>query len=114
MNMRVRSEILVQALIRRVAAEGGFAAVLHRGDAGAGAIVIQTIEPPDRQTGLFERIPDFAGGYRLEPIAAQYCGDSGKIAQYLERRLRSDPDLWLVELDVANAQQLAAEMLISG
>jgi hypothetical protein len=40
--------------------------------------------------------------------------DFSDLTQYMERRLRSDPDVWFVELDVAQGEQLAAELLCAG
>ena len=114
MTSRLQSRILVQALVRRVHQEAGFAAVIYRGDDVAGAIMVQVAQSENGETPLFERIPDMAGGYRLEPIATQYWGDIDKLIQYIDRRRASDRDLWLVELDVANAQQLAVEILSAG
>jgi hypothetical protein len=110
MTARITSQILVQALIRRTQAEGGFAAVLHKGDAIAGTILVQTIGA-DRQAQLLERVSDFAGGYDLLPIATQSGGDPAALTQYIDRRIRSDPDIWIVELDVPNAERLAADIL---
>lgn len=113
MSERLRSGLLVQALIRRTEAEGGFAAVLHIGDGISGAILVQC---PDegRRPRLFERIPDFSTGYRLGAIATSSWGNETEIAQYIDRRRRSDPDLWVVELDVPNGEQLAAAILTDG
>lgn len=113
MTVRTSSLLLIQALIRRTHAEGGFAAVLHKGDAVAGAIVVQTFGA-EQQIQLFERVPDFSKGYQLLPVATQSWGKSDEITQYLERRLRSDPDLWIIELDVSNAEHLAAAILAEG
>lgn len=111
MSARASSRLLVQALIRKTQSEGGFAAVLHSGDEIAGSIMVQTVGP-DRKTMLLERMPDFFKNYVLAPVAAQYWGDPGELAQYVGRRVRSDPDLWVIELDVANAERLAAAILI--
>lgn len=110
MTVRATSLLLVQALIRRTHAQGGFAAVLHKGDAVAGAILVQ-IPGAEQQIRLFERVQDFSKGYQILPAATAAWDDERAIAQYLERRLRSDPDLWIIELDVANAEQLAAAIL---
>jgi len=110
---RATSLLLIQALIRRTHADGGFAAVLHKGDAVAGAILIQT-RGAEQKIQLFERVSDLSKGYRILPAAPQSWGNSTELAQYLERRLRSDPDLWVIELDVANAEQLAAAILTEG
>jgi hypothetical protein len=102
--------MLVGALIRRTQAAGGFATILRKGDAISGVILLQTMLRGS-ETGLFERIPDLDGGYRLVPCAAQYWGDSQAVAHYIERRVRSDRDIWLVELDIADAEQFAAQSL---
>ncbi|MEO8722047.1 MAG: DUF1491 family protein [Sphingobium sp.] len=99
--------MLVGALIRRAQTAGGFATVLRKGDQISGAILLQTMLRGN-ETGLFERIPDLAEGYRLGPCGAQYWGDPQALAQYIERRIRSDSDLWLIELDIADAEQFAA------
>lgn len=113
MSGRIKSQLLVQALIRQVNAQGGFAVVIHKGDADTGAILVQIYAGSGRDICLFERIPDFSGGYRLERVATQYCDDPAALAQYIDRRLRSDPDLWIIELDVADGQQFAEEILTS-
>ena len=40
MNIRLASSVLVTALIRKAEAEGGFGAVLAKGDASAGSILV--------------------------------------------------------------------------
>lgn len=110
MTVRATSLLLVQALIRRTHAAGGFAVVLHKGDAVAGAILVQ-VRGAGQQICLFERMPDFSRGYQLSPAATSSWGKEDEITQYLDRRLRSDPDIWIIELDVANAEQLAAAIL---
>jgi len=111
---RLNCLILIQALIRRVEAAGGFAMVLRKGDPTSGAILLQLLDRTGEPPHVLERIPDFSGGYRLESIAAKYSGDAEALAQYLDRRTRSDPDLWLIELDVADGERLAAETFGGG
>lgn len=110
MTARATSQLLIQALIRAVQAEGGFAAVIHKGDTGAGTILVQCRNKAG-ETRLFERQPDFSKGYILAPIATQSWGNEAEIIQYIERRRRSDPDLWVIELDVADAERFAAALL---
>lgn len=110
MSERLASHMLVNALVRRADASGGFATVLRKGDSTSGTIVLQCLEK-GRDCGLFERIPDFSGGYRLAACGPGFEADSQQISAYLERRFRSDPDLWLVELDIADAERFAAETI---
>lgn len=107
-DARLTSAMLAGLLIRRAQSEGGFAMVLAKGDPTSGVILIQTAER-GVETGLFERIPDYEkGGYRLIP-----CGgaDPAARADYLDRRRKNDRDLWIIELDVPNAEQFAAETI---
>lgn len=114
MTARLATHMLVGALIRRVQEAGGFAVVLHKGDPASGIMLLQCLEK-GQEIGLLERISDYAGGYQLLPCGPSQAslGDSetGTIADYIARRRRSDPDLWLVELDVADAERLAAQTL---
>lgn len=110
MAHRLQTSLLVQSLVRCVAAEGGFAAVLQKGDAVSGTIIVACIGG-DRQICLYERMSDFSGGYSLSPIARKDWGNDEAIMAYIGRRTQSDPDLWVVELDVPNGEQLAAGLL---
>ncbi|MFC3443175.1 DUF1491 family protein [Sphingobium rhizovicinum] len=107
---RLTSAMLVGALRRRVAAEGGFATILVKGDEISGVILVQTLEK-GQESGLFERVPNLDGGYAL-----MRCGPAPEegpeaMTQYMARRRRSDPDLWVVELDVPEAERFAAETI---
>ncbi|MDX3900606.1 MAG: DUF1491 family protein [Sphingobium sp.] len=106
--------MLAGALIRRAQAAGGFATVVVKGDPISGVILVQALEK-GQEMGLFERVSDYAGGYRLAPCgpSAQVLHDSGPgaLASYIERRRRSDPDLWVIELDIAQAERFAAETI---
>jgi hypothetical protein len=107
---RLTSAMLVGALRRRVSAAGGFATILVKGDEISGVILVQTLEK-GRNSGLFERVSNFAGGHAL-----MRCGPSPEegheaLDHYIARRRKSDPDLWVIELDVAEAERFAVETL---
>src|SRR3546814_1047554 len=105
---RLQSRFLVDLLIRRAEAAGGFAAILASGDADAGAILVQC---SDRGASgpLLERRFALTGGYLWEAVGPDESADAATRAAYVERRRIADPDLWIVELDIANAPQLVAE-----
>lgn len=100
----------VDALSRRVTAAGGFATVLARGDDGAGAILLICT---DRGAfgKLLERTVDLDGQYRWTPCGPQDVESGEKRDSYIQRRRKSDPDLWLIELDIADAERFAAETI---
>jgi hypothetical protein len=104
MQPRLASSILVGALLRRAEAEGGFGMVLAKGDPTAGAIAVILAER-GANPRFFERLLQPDGRY-----AWQESAQRGDLPALIERRRRFDPDLWLIELDVASTERFAAEM----
>lgn len=107
---RLTSAMLAGALIRRAASSGGFAMVLVKGDEISGVILVQLLEK-GRELGLFERVSDFGGGYQLLRCGPDPEEGTEALTQYLARRRRSDPDLWVIELDIADAERFTAETI---
>jgi len=105
MDARPAAGLLVSALIRRVDAGGGNATVLAKGDATAGAILIQLA---DRGvvTGLLERTLG-PQGYAWQPTGPN---DPAERDDYIARRRRGDPDLWVVELDSPDAARIVQDI----
>ena len=109
---RLASHVLVSALLRRAEAEGGFGAVLARGDATAGAVMVILAERGER-IALLERLLQPDGSYAWQDTGRAAAGEA-EFKALLARRRRNDPDLWLIELDVASAERFAAEMNAAG
>lgn len=107
---RLTSAMLVGVLIRRAAAAGGFATVLVKGDEISGVILIEAAERGQGK-GLYERVPDFAGNYQLVRCGPAPEEGPESLSQYIARRRRADPDLWIIELDIADAERFAAETI---
>ena len=96
-------------MLRRVESAGGFALVARRGDPDRGDIIVHVIER-GLEIGLLERRldADFAYRWMRQPPPKQ------GIAAFSGDRARIDPDFWLIELDVADAERFVAEMTVSG
>lgn len=100
--MRVTSDLWVSALVRRVFADGGFAAVERKGAHEAGAIFIvrrtrhgeYELFGPAAQTSYDERKPQDRRFSRLLVTCEEEV-----VKGRLEKELRFDPDVWIVELD---------------
>lgn len=104
---RLPTQLLVGALLRRVNDTGGFGAVLAKGDAQAGGVLVVAVE--NGISRLLER--------GLGPDGRPALIDStpaDDVAGYWQRRRQRDPDLWVVELDIADSSRLAAEVLVGG
>ena len=106
MAPRLTAGMLVSALIRRAEELGGNGMVLAKGDATAGAILIQLAER-GVPGALLERRLDQEGAYLWSPTGPDDVEQRG---DYIARRRRSDPDLWVLELDVADAMTLVEDI----
>lgn len=105
---RFTSRFLVDLLLRRTESAGGFATVLARGDEHAGVILVQCSERG--QPGpLLERRFSPTGRYIWEAVGPDDPKDGESRANYQNRRRTADPDLWIIELDIADAPRLVAE-----
>lgn len=100
--MRLTSDIWVAALVRRLFADGGFAAVERRGAAEAGAIFIKLRDREGRQR-LFAPAPQAGyGGDRPSErlfVAVELDDDPFAADDRLAREIRFDPDVWIVEIE---------------
>lgn len=104
--MRVTTELWVSALVRRAFATGGFAAVARRGATEAGAAMLTlrdraggiSLYAPAPQTSYDEARPD-------ERMFAQVLrgADEDEVQRRIERELRFDPDLWVVDFEIDEA-----------
>ena len=101
--MRITSELFVSALIRRVFANGGFAAVERKGAAEAGTIFIrqrfrdgsETLYAPAPQVFFHDegKPRDRQFELRLDKVEAS------TVDELIAREARFDSDLWVVELE---------------
>ena len=105
MTARLTSAMLVSAMVRRVGQAGGNAAVIAKGDADAGSILLICMEKGMTQS-LRERVLGMDGGYVWTAVGPD---DDAARDDWLTRRRARDPDLWIVELDIADAERFAAE-----
>lgn len=105
MSDRLPTGVLVSALLRRVNDSGGFGAVLAKGDAQAGGILILAVDRGGAAR-VFER--------GIGPAGIPALLDStpkDDVAEYWQRRRSRDPDLWVIELDSPQAERFAAETM---
>jgi hypothetical protein len=101
-RMRLRTDIFVSALLRRVFAKGDFAAVEKKGAEQAGAIFIrqhfrdglETLYGPAPQSVFDEE----QTGDRLFEIRLERK-EADEVRQMLDRERKFDSDLWIVELE---------------
>ena len=105
MSERLPTSVVVGGLIRKAEAEGGFGAVLAKGDPEAGSVLVLLTER-GANSRLYERVLQPDGAYAW----TQVVDNEEEVPQFVARRRRFDPDLWVLELDIASQERFAAEM----
>lgn len=94
-------------MLKRLAEVGGdFATILRKGDRTAGAILLVG-QIRGRNPVLFDRYPSLDGTYQWQPILLQPDENEAEVTAYWQKRAARDPDLWIMELDVASPERLA-------
>lgn len=106
---RVPTHVIVGALLRGANDAGGMAMVRARGDADAGAVLILASERGFGMRAL-ERGVDANGRDGLI-VTGPVGADASKLEDYWQRRRARDPDLWVIELDIAQAERFAAQIM---
>jgi len=116
MSARLATSVLASGLVRKAESEGGFAALLARGDPTAGSLIVILAER-GRVQAILERILQPDGLYKWQSTGGQTIEDNDKmpdVPAFVARRRQFDPDLWVLELDIPSAERFAAEMNIEG
>ncbi|MGH6786592.1 MAG: DUF1491 family protein [Novosphingobium sp.] len=101
---RLPARLEVAAMLRRVQAEGGFAVVLRKGEPDGGTILVVLTEN-GANVRVFERMPAPSGHRIWYQSKTQDIENKAELSDWLTRRGDQDPDLWIVELDIANAER---------
>ena len=98
--------------MRQVESSGGFAAIVKRGDPDSGALIL-LVATRGQNVALIERRmgPDFDYDWTISARP-----DDAEPEKFLELNPQHhwfDPDCWLIELDIADAEQFIAETIAS-
>lgn len=102
---RLPAALEVSALIRLAEASGGFSMVLRKGEPDSGTILVVILD----NQGLgkaFERLPQSDGTRRWTLAKQQDAEIKREFEEFLARRMAQDPDLWVIELTIADGERL--------
>jgi hypothetical protein len=110
---RLTASVEAASLVRRAQADGDFAAVLRKGDADRGALLI-VVRSRGRYVACLERALSPNGRYRWASVGPTEAATDEELADFLARRVRFDEDLWLIELDIAQPERFIAETTLAG
>lgn len=105
--MLLSTDIWAGALIRRAELGGAFATVIRKGDPRAGAVLVKVV---DRRAGVARLYSEATRGdgerVWMQPVNSLNEID---LDAYVERAVRVDPDLWIVEIDDAQGRHFLVE-----
>lgn len=113
MTARLPARLEADSLIRRAEAANGFAMVLGKGDPDRGQIIL-IVQQRGLPVSLLERalLPNGDYGWQASKTIIEKGAD--ELAQWIAKRRKFDPDLWLIELDVPDAERFIAETTLIG
>ena len=110
---RLPAKLEITGLGRRIEAEGGFATIVHRGDPEGGSLLL-LVTSRGRHIACLERILGMSGAYEWRGTGPDESANSAEVAAFLAKRVQFDPDLWAMELDIADPERFIAETTSSG
>jgi hypothetical protein len=102
---RIPAHLEVSGIIRIVQAAGGFATVLSKGERDAGTLLIICCENGTKLRA-YERMPSLDGGRKWVLTKTQDDENPQEFNEYCAKRGRQDDDLWVLECDVRDAENV--------
>lgn len=109
MDARLPAHLEAAGIIRLAESLGGFGTVLAKGERDGGTILV-AIMCRGGPARLYERMPGLDGSRAFVATRAQDPENSTDFGEYLERRRRQDPDIWILEVDIDDAERFAANL----
>ncbi len=87
--------------------------VVARGDPDRGALIL-LVAQRGTHVACLERGPTDTGAYAWQSIGPAAGATPDLVRVWSQRRRSNDPDLWLIELDVAQPERFIAETIAIG
>lgn len=113
MRLRLKSELLVQALARRVQGsfvDGGAAAyIVKRGDTDAGGIFVR-VNRLDGTAGVLTMFTHMDGDQRWRVVLPPNTLER-EVEAHMAREIERDPDIWVVEIEDAKGRHFLEEKI---
>lgn len=105
--VRLPAHLEIASMIRLAESKGGMATVLHKGERDAGTILLVTLFR-GQEAKLYERMPQLDGTRAFVQTKFQDSEKPYEFSDYLTRRSQQDPDIWVLEVDIDEAERFIA------
>lgn len=107
MSERLPAHVEVGAILRLAESQGGMGMVVSKGERDAGTILLVTM-CRGSDAALYERMPQLDGSRAFVRTKLQDTEKPVEFSEYLSRRSRQDPDIWVLEVDIDDAERFIA------
>lgn len=106
MSVRLATGVWVAAYLARLRMAGLAAYVVAKGDATAGAVVVNIVLPAGRAKAMVRSF-DLMSGARLWRVLAE--GEAREVDALLQRERGRDRDLWVIDVEDPAGEALLGE-----
>lgn len=113
MTARLPAKLEADSILRRAEAAHGFAMVLSKGDPDRGQIIL-LIQHRGADVAVLERALLPSGDYGWATNRKLIEDGNDALVQWVAKRRKFDPDLWIIELDIPDAERFIAETTLIG
>jgi hypothetical protein len=105
--LKLNTDLWVYALIRRAHQGGAFATISRKGDSTGGSVLVKQVNRRAGVTRLYAEATRADGeSVWMQPRDST---DETELDSYIERAVRIDPDLWVVEIDDGDGRHFLVE-----
>jgi hypothetical protein len=94
--MLLATDLWVSALVKRVEMAGSFATIARKGDARAGSVIVKVLNLRSRDAYVLREAQTGEDTVWMRPVETLNEPD---VDAYIERQIKYDPDLWVVEIE---------------
>jgi len=110
--MNIPTDIWTAALIRRANMQGAFAVISRKGDARAGAVLVRVWNSRACEMHLYAEALNAKGdSVWIEPVSSTTEAD---LEAYVQRSIRIDPDIWVVDIEDPGGRHFLVEPVADG
>lgn len=103
---RVPTHIWVEAKIRELTAQGIGVYVTHKGDKMGGLVLLKLVNVKERECKLLTQQRDLDGVLGWVDVFTEEIISEQKADEYITRSTDVDPDLWVIEVESADMNNL--------
>ena len=109
-DSRLPTHLIVSGLLRQISSQGGTGVILAKGDRDSGSYVL-LLRDRGGTTKLVERRPSADFAFEWQVTREEPLEKEKEIYEYCDRRSAQDPDLWIVEAQIDDAERFVAQVL---